>query len=148
MKTNRRQCREEALQLIYADEFNSKNIDDLLSESSVIRDDESKFDPFTIELTKMALFKADECNKLIEVHTSNWSFDRIALIDRIILRLALTEFLYFNDIPPKVTINEFLEIAKKYSTVKSSTFINGVLDSILSELKKKKKILKEGRGLK
>lgn len=150
MKQNRRQCREEALQLIYSLAFNPKPIDEAVKDSSIIRQDDSddsKLDVFAVDLIKKTVSAEKECDRLIEAHSSNWSFERIALIDKLILRIALTEFLYFADIPPKVTINEALEIAKKYSTTKSSIFVNGVLDSALKELKDTHRIFKEGRGL-
>jgi len=142
MKINRRQCREEALQMLYSLEFNEKDIDIILKESAIVRSDGIDFADFTVELIRKTLGSIKQCDSLIEEHSSNWSFDRIALVDKIILRLAITEFLHFDDIPPKVTINESLEIAKKFSTSKSSTFINGVLDSALKELKKSRIIYK------
>ncbi len=147
MKQNRRQCREEALQIVYSLQYNERSFDEVFSDTSLIRDDGSKLDEFTVKLARKSILAADECDKLIETHSSNWSFERIALMDLLILRLAVTEFLYFLDIPPKVTINEALEISKKYSTSKSSMFLNGVLDSVRKELEEKHKILKEGRGL-
>ena len=67
---------------------------------------------------------------VIEKRLKNWELQRIAVIDKVILRLALAEILYFSDIPPEVSINEAIELAKKYSTEKSSKFINGILDAI------------------
>ncbi|MCP4727872.1 MAG: transcription antitermination factor NusB, partial [bacterium] len=142
MKQNRRQCREEALQMIYSLAFNPRPFDEAVKDSSIIRADDSKFDEFTVDLVKKTVDASRECDKLIETHSSNWSFERIALIDKLILRLALTEFLFFPDIPPKVTINEALEVAKKFSTTKSSIFVNGVLDSALKELKDSSRIYK------
>lgn len=79
--------------------------------------------------------------------TPNWDADRIAEIDTIILKMAICEFLKFPSIPVKVTINEYLEIAKEYSTPKSSIFINGILDNLVKEFQNKNKIQKIGRGL-
>jgi N utilization substance protein B len=79
--------------------------------------------------------------------TPNWDADRIAEIDTIILKMAICEFLKFPSIPVKVTINEYLEIAKEYSTPKSSIFINGILDNLVKEFEKEDKIKKTGRGL-
>ena len=69
------------------------------------------------------------------------------MIDRILLRIGIVELIYFPDIPPKVTINEVIEIAKDYSTSNSNKFINGILDAVLSDLKKSGKLNKTGRGL-
>ncbi len=79
--------------------------------------------------------------------TPNWDIDRIAEIDTIILKMAICEFLKFPSIPVKVTINEYLEIAKEYSTPKSSIFINGILDNLVKEFQLNGKLLKTGRGL-
>lgn len=79
--------------------------------------------------------------------TPNWDADRIAEIDTIILKMAICEFLKFPSIPIKVTINEYLEIAKEYSTPKSSIFINGILDNLVKEFQTEDKIKKTGRGL-
>jgi N utilization substance protein B len=85
--------------------------------------------------------------KLIDASANNWELERIAFIDSLILQLAISEALEFKSIPTKVTINEFIEIAKFYSTQKSSQFINGILDNILHGLKAEGKIVKTGRGL-
>ena len=79
--------------------------------------------------------------------TPNWDADRIAEIDTIILKMAICEFLKFPSIPVKVTINEYLELAKEYSTPKSSIFINGILDNLVKEFERENKIKKTGRGL-
>ena len=102
---------------------------------------------FIRELLKKAVHHEKELTQLIEEKAQNWDFDRIALIDRLILQMALTEFLYFPSIPPKVTINEYVELAKNYSTPKSKTFVNGILDKSLKDLKEEGKIRKSARGM-
>jgi transcription antitermination protein NusB len=103
------------------------------------------------DFTTTLLSKADEhaalANELIEKFSQNWELGRIAHIDRIVLMLAVAELIAFSEIPPKVTVNEAIEIVKKYSTPKSGTFVNGILDSILSELTRAGSIQKTGRGL-
>jgi len=89
----------------------------------------------------------DENVKLIEEYTKNWEVDRIASMDILIMELALTEIKEFPSIPVKVSFNEYIEIAKYYSTEQSSTFINGVLDKIIQTLRKKNLVAKQGRGL-
>ena len=84
---------------------------------------------------------------LIAKKTKNWEIDRIAITDKIILDMAIAEMINFQSIPVKVTINEYIEVAKKYSTPKSKLFINGVLDVIAEELKSNGDIKKSGRGL-
>jgi transcription antitermination protein NusB len=85
--------------------------------------------------------------QLIATKTKNWDAERIALTDIIIMKMALSEFLFFASIPTKVSMNEYLDIAKEYSTPKSNGFINGILDKILADLKSENKIRKFGRGL-
>lgn len=95
---------------------------------------------------KTALHK-DEYLGLIKSFAQNWEIERIAFMDILILQLAITEVTEFPSIPTKVTFNEYLEIAKFYSTTKSSVFINGILDKIIIHLKQNDKIKKQGRGL-
>lgn len=97
-------------------------------------------------LTKTLLNNAD-LEKEIEGKTPNWDKDRIADIDSILLKMAICELLNFSSIPEKVTINEFLEIAKEYSTPKSSIFINGILDKLVKEYRANDRLNKIGRGL-
>lgn len=102
---------------------------------------------FGKELINGALKNYEATEKLIEEFAKNWELERIAPIDKTLLVLAATELMNFPDIPPKVSINEALDIAKKYSTDKSKTFINGVLDAMLYKFKKEGKLNKTGRGL-
>ena len=88
-----------------------------------------------------------ELLELIEPTLKNWDVERVAIIDMILLKMALVELMGFPTIPTKVTINEFVEISKMYSTDKSKDFINGILDRLMKKLQKEGKILKEGRGL-
>jgi N utilization substance protein B len=92
------------------------------------------------------LYKDTEDKEYVD-KTPNWDAERIAEIDTIILKMAICEFLKFPSIPVKVTINEYLEIAKEYSTPKSSIFINGILDNLVKEFEKNNKLNKTGRGL-
>ena len=95
---------------------------------------------------KTILNETDLAKEYID-KTPNWDTDRIAEVDTIILKMAICEFLKFPSIPVKVTINEYLEVAKEYSTPKSSIFINGILDNLVKEFQNNKKLLKSGRGL-
>jgi N utilization substance protein B len=103
--------------------------------TSIYKNKEDK--TFAIELLKSVAVHEKEITAQLKGRTPNWGQDRIALLDLILLKLAIAEFLYFPSIPSKVTINEYLEIAKEYSTPKSSTFINGILDVISKELERK-----------
>ncbi|EAR00206.1 transcription antitermination factor NusB [Maribacter sp. HTCC2170] len=102
---------------------------------------------FAQKLLTKTLLNNSKWEKEIEGKTPNWDKDRIADIDAILLKMAICELLNFPSIPEKVTINEFLEIAKEYSTPKSSIFINGILDKLVKEYKTEGKLKKVGRGL-
>ena len=109
------------------------------------RQDEDR--QFAVELFRKALVNNVEYFTYIDAHTQNWDLERIAYMDRIIMLATIAELVNFPTIPVKVTLDEYIEIAKYYSTPASSTFINGVLDKIVEALKKDGKIKKEGRGL-
>lgn len=111
----------------------------------LVKDDEDL--EFADTLLKKTLLNNEKWEKEIEGKTPNWDKDRIADIDAILLKMAICELLNFPSIPEKVTINEFLEIAKEYSTPKSSIFINGVLDKLVKEYQEEDKLKKVGRGL-
>lgn len=109
------------------------------------KDDEDR--DFARDLLRKSIINHDDLQALIKVHSSNWDVERIAFMDILMMQLALTEFLYFPSIPTKVTMNEYIELSKFYSTEKSRNFINGILDKTLKDLKKEDKIKKTGRGL-
>ena len=102
---------------------------------------------FVVDLFHKTLANDSVYQEMIAGKTKNWEADRIAMMDILIMKMALAELIYFSSIPIKVTINEYLEIAKEFSTPKSNIFINGILDKILNELKAENKIRKYGRGL-
>jgi N utilization substance protein B len=102
---------------------------------------------FAKRLFRKAILNMEEYRKLIKQFAKNWEIERIAFIDILILQTAIAEVIEFTSIPTKVTFNEYLEIAKFYSTNKSSIFINGLLDKIVSHLKDNNIIKKSGRGL-
>jgi N utilization substance protein B len=99
------------------------------------------------KLLRNTIEKHEENNSLIKNSVKNWELERIAFTDYLLIQMAITEVVGFKSIPVKVTMNEFIEISKIFSTSKSSKFINGILESVFAELKKEKKIIKEGRGL-
>jgi len=111
----------------------------------MFKDDEDR--QFAKDLYRKVVLNHTDNEVLIKQHTVNWDIERIAFIDNLILELALSEFLYFPSIPTKVTMNEYIELSKYYSTEKSRNFINGILDKALKDLKKADKIHKAGRGL-
>ncbi|TJZ54982.1 transcription antitermination factor NusB [Sphingobacterium olei] len=103
---------------------------------------------FIEELLKTTIRYTPEYQQLISDKTKNWEADRIALMDTLLMRMAISELINFPSIPVKVTINEYIELSKSFSTLKSNTFINGILDKILADLTKQGRIRKVGRGLK
>lgn len=109
------------------------------------KDEEDK--KFVLDLFRKTVLNHTEYEKEIVDKTPNWDTDRIADLDMILIKMAITEFLKFPQIPTKVSMNEYIEISKDYSTPKSSFFINGVLDKVLKDLKKTERLNKVGRGL-
>lgn len=102
---------------------------------------------FVIKLFRKTMSKAGDYKKTVEENISNWDYDRLALMDRILIFMAMTEFADFHDIPVKVTINEYIEISKYYSTPDSRRFINGMLDKISQVMMEDGTLVKTGRGL-
>jgi transcription antitermination factor NusB len=119
--------------------------DDNFRVPKLYKDNEDK--AYVKDLFRKTVLNETELAKEYVDKTPNWDSERIAEIDTIILKMAICEFLKFPSIPVKVTLNEYLELAKEYSTPKSSIFINGILDNLVKELEAKKRIVKIGRGL-
>ena len=109
-----------------------------------VDDDEQEF---IRDLLRKTISMDKENEMLIDELTKNWELDRIAKMDVILMKMAITELQIFNNIPTKVTLNEYIEISKFYSTPKSNGFINGILDKAIDRLQSEKKIVKIGRGL-
>ncbi len=109
------------------------------------KDHEDKL--FIIQLYRKTIMRSEEFDKLIDEKVKNWEMDRIALMDMLLIKMALVEILESSSIPIKVTLNEYIELAKSYSTPKSKVFVNGILDKLIVDLKTEKKIKKTGRGL-
>ncbi|NOX17315.1 MAG: transcription antitermination factor NusB [Chlorobi bacterium] len=145
-KSQRRIARERALQILYAYEFNRDNLT-LLIEGITADLHGANDKEFSAKLANLVIGHRNELDDFIKGKVDNWEIERIALIDRILLRMGIAELLFFEDIPPKVSINEVIEMAKEYSTSNSGKFLNGILDAILSDLKSSGKIKKTGRGL-
>jgi N utilization substance protein B len=98
---------------------------------------------FAVKLLRESLWNGKEYKELIDKYTKNWESERIALMDMVIMQIAIAEIMEFPSIPISVTLNEYIDIAKSYSTAKSASFINGILDAIVKELKEEKKIIKK-----
>lgn len=128
---NRRKARELSLQMLFQYEFtgertNFKALEDL----DPAKKDDAEIRKFSVELVEGTLAHLDEIDRKIQQVAAHWKMERMASVDRNIMRFAVYEILYRHDIPPAVTINEALEIAKKYSSSESASFINGLLDKI------------------
>jgi len=145
---NRRHVREIVLQSLYALKQSGDTVQYITD--SIIKEElgtEKEARRFAEKLFFKTLEQESELDEVIIKHIKNWEIQRLALIDRLILKMSICEFLHFEEIPTKVTINEAIEIAKKYSTAKSGRFVNGILDASLDDLKASDKINKKGRGL-
>lgn len=141
----RRKEREFALQTLYALEFNTDSIAELLEHFS---DQQKKYaSSFALDLIRECTDRRDELDDYITPQLKNWEYGRVAVIDKVLLRMAVAEFMYFESVPPEATLNEMIEISKKFSTERSGKFINGIMDAILKKLRKDNKLKKSGRGL-
>ena len=149
MAITRREVRERVMQALYALEQGGGDAREVLDTVLLpaLEEAEPATRRFGERLFLLALDYNDQADELVGDQVKNWEIERIALVDHVLLRLAITEFLGFEDIPPKVTINEAIEIAKRYSTHKSGQFVNGVLDGVLARLREEGRLKKAGRGL-
>ena len=130
--TSRRMAREIALKAAYAREMRDGSLEEVLLDPLV--NDGSLPPAFTVRLLTHMDLHLEHLDEVIKAKVQRWEFHRIAVLDRLVLRLGTAELLYFPDVPPKVTINEAIEIAKAYSTDNSGRFVNGVLDAIFTDL--------------
>jgi len=175
IKGNRRLAREKALQVIttylisdeslirsfdhiFYRDFNfgdgDEHYEKILTQAEVVEVEsdtaiiwESDDIDFAFSLVEKTIETRELIDEYVTAVAENWELDRIASLDRILIEMAVVELIYFPEIPTKVSINESIEIAKRYSTDKSGNFINGVLDKILEKLESESKINKTGRGL-
>lgn len=131
----RRIARELALKILYQVEISGSPLESVFTDFWENHVYQSEIRGFTESLAKGAVEHREDIDKKISTYADNWDMSRMAVIDRVLLRLAAYEIQYRDDIPHAVSINEALEIAKKYSTGESSRFINGVLDRVAKEQK-------------
>jgi len=149
-KNHKREARSLCLQILFANNFSNGEFDDLFANFYLNQDsdlEEISYSKKQIEyasrLYSYVVKEKDSTDKLIESKLVNWEMNRLAMIDRMILRMSITEMLFLDDIPPKVSITEAVEIAKQFSSEDSSGFINGIMDAIYNEkysINNKKKI--------
>ena len=132
----RRKAREATMQALYALEINNGFPQDVLE----LCDDSfnnSENDIYTRELFNCVVEKQSWADDLISQCLENWEYGRVAILDKILLRMGVSEIYYIDDVPPKVSISEMVEIAKVYSTEESSSFVNGILDTIYKNYSEK-----------
>lgn len=143
----RRIIREKVVQALYAYELSGDSLEHVFD---TILPPLAENKP-GLEFAKKLIAKTAEhridFDKVIRGKLNNWDFKRVALLDRIILRMGICELLYFKEIPPKVSMNEAIELAKLFSTSRSAKFVNGVLDAVLNDIRRSGSLSKTGRGL-
>jgi N utilization substance protein B len=150
----RRIIREKVVQALYAYEISGDELDHVIACILVALEKNKGSHEFAKNLVSRTIEHTDDIDRIIKAKVTNWDFKRIAIIDRLILRMGICELLFFRDIPPKVSMNEAIELAKLFSTEKSGQFINGVLDAVLNDVKSlgpeniiADAVKKTGRGL-
>ncbi len=129
----RRSSRELAMRFLYQAELNPRNPKEQMKEFWERNPCQEDIKAFTEDLVEKIFAKKEEIDALLEKYSENWPLSRMAVIDRNLLRLATCEILYYKNVPPKVAIDEAVEISKKYGSVESPNFINGILDRIMKE---------------
>ena len=138
VKQSRRSARVAVLQALYAievgKETKSKALKDILKRESRNHDAKN----FITELFNVSLSNREWCEDQIKSRLNNWEFKRVAILDRLLLIVAIAEIFFIDTVPPKVSISEAIQIAKKYSTEDSSAFVNGILDNIYKSVAKEK----------
>jgi N utilization substance protein B len=137
--------------LHFAFVFLNKWLDALSSEKDValppLYRDPAEDKKFVADLFRKTAMHTADFDELIDRHTKNWELERIATLDILLMKMTLAEILYISNVPVKVSMNEYIDLAKEYSTPQSGRFINGVMDKMVAELKQENKIQKTGRGL-
>lgn len=123
------------MQALYAYEISGDTIDHVVKTVLAPLEKNKGSHEFARNLVEKTIANSIDIDKVIRAKVTNWDFKRIAVLDRLILRMGICELLYFRDIPPKVSMNEAIELAKLFSTEKSGQFINGVLDAVLSDVR-------------
>ncbi len=134
----RRQSREFALQVLYQWEITGQDAAGALAQFRQHLSPEETRDEFMESLVRGVLDHREEIDRMIEDHSENWRLERMPVVDRNVLRIAAFELLYCEDIPPKATLNEAIELGKRFGSEESGSFINGILDRIMSKVGKTK----------
>ena len=126
----RRIAREAVLQALYASAMTGEDSDKILKDILNRRSYETSLIKYITDLFESAIDNKEWCEDQIKSRLNNWEFDRVALLDRLLLIVAISEIYFIEDVPPKVSISEAIEIAKIYCNEDSSSFVNGVLDNV------------------
>jgi N utilization substance protein B len=146
MTSQRRLARERVLQTLYAYEISGTSPDFLCADIFKDIEDEAGLE-FANRLFRDTLEHTKDLDLILQGHLEHWDISRVNPIDRSLLRMGIAEILFSQEIPTKVTMNEIIELAKRYSTEESPKFVNGILDASLKQLAAEGKIKKSGRGL-
>jgi N utilization substance protein B len=139
----RRKAREETLRILFRLEFENKQIDKTLNQYWESKKTSEEIKEYSTWLVNGIISDQAKIDNIIQQVSEHWRISRMALVDRNILRMAVFELLYEENIAPAIVINEAIEIAKKYSGDEAATFVNGILDAVRKDLKDIKKSLKE-----
>lgn len=134
----RRKARERVIQALYACELSGEDREKILSDILARENLDTRVKKFIRDLFEKCIQNRDWCEKQIDAHLKNWDMDRIALMDRLILVMAISEIFFVEEVPPKVSISEAIEVAREYSTEESSSFVNGILDAVYRNSKVEK----------
>jgi len=134
--SNRRSARERAVQFLFQNDFNPGNIKQALQEFWKSKHSDLKSQQFAEDLIRGVLANLQQIDALVQSYAEHWEIKRMNVVDRNIIRLALYEMLFRPDIPPVVSINEAVDIAKYYSSMESGKFVNGILDRALRDLRR------------
>jgi len=134
--STRHSAREWAVQFLFQNDFNPGNIQQALSEFWKSKRSDLKSQKFAEELIHGVLANLEQIDALIKSYTEHWEIKRMNAVDRNTIRLAIYEMLFRPDIPPVVSINEAVDIAKSYSSLESGKFVNGILDRALQDLRR------------
>ena len=137
--------REFAFKMLYASEFNQDPFEVQVNRLDAVS--QKKATAYVKKIVKYYQISKKEFDSIIGEKLENWDLGRVAIVDKVILRLAVAEIFYFEEIPPEVSINEAIELAKKYSTAESGKFVNGLLDAIYRSYKQKKRSKNNKEGI-
>ena len=133
--TNRRQARECALEVLYRLDLVGDEPENTIAEILLRKNPSEEAETYLRRLVDATMGHQPEIDGVLRRHLTRWRLERLTVLDRAVLRLAAAEILYFDDIPPKVTLNEYIEVAKTFAGAESAAFVNGVLDRVAHQLR-------------